>query len=60
MQNRPMTIWEEYGIPIEEYAKAFNKVLDDAWKRLTTKKTYFIKVDDERSIVRIANIDTSE
>ena len=53
-----MTIWEEHGFSIEDYAQAFHKALDEAldeaWERQLKNKIYFVQFDPNKSIKRIA------
>ena len=49
MSEREKPIWERYGIPIEEYAHAFNEELDKAWQR---------NLEHPERTMRICNINT--
>lgn len=51
-----MTIWEEHEITLEEYARAFNKALDEAWEACLKDKVYLLQLNDERVIKRVAMI----
>lgn len=54
-------IWEEYGMSLEEYAKSFNKALDEAWERAVKGKVYFINlIDDKPRCGVIINIEEEE
>lgn len=55
-----MTIWEEYGFTLEEYAKAFNEELDKAWERQIKGKMYFISITEPIIVRRIVNIKPPE
>ena len=50
-------IWEQYGISLEDYAKAFNKELDEAWNRETGNNIYLVNyASGKQRVARIANI----
>ncbi len=53
-----MTIWEENGMSLEEYAKAFNKACERAWEEQTGNKVYFANLicDKPRSHGVIINV----
>ena len=36
MSSKP--IWEQHGISLSDYGKAFNNTLDEAWKRVEARK----------------------
>lgn len=53
-----MTIWEEYGISLDDYAKAFNKMQDEEWEKLTKDKVYLVNlVDGYEHARRIYNVE---
>jgi len=52
-----MTIWEEYGITLEDYVKAFTKALEEAWGRELENKAYPVNlIDDKPRVSAIINI----
>ena len=51
-----MAIWEENGITLEEYAKTFNEVIDDAYDRSVKGKCYMVSQTEPLSVRRIVNI----
>lgn len=63
MNRRGFTIWEEYGITLEEYARAFNKALDEAFERMIKGKVYLVSQDGSgkiKQVMRIINIKVPE
>ncbi len=53
-----MTIWEEYGISLDDYAKAFNKALDEAFNEELKDKMYLVNlVDGYEHARRIYNVE---
>lgn len=56
--NRP--IWEQHGIPLEEFARAYNEELKKAFTEHLKDKIYFIDVKNPRNCMRICNIKIPE
>ncbi len=52
-----MTIWDEYGISLEEYAKSFNEAIDAAYQEYMKDKCYLVnQVGGKTNVRRIVNI----
>ncbi len=57
VSNRERPIWEQHGISLEEYAKAFNEVLEVEYEKALKGKAYYVNVSDGKPTVhRITNI----
>ncbi len=51
------TAWEEYGIPIGEYGKCFNRILADAFDRAIGNNVYLVNTSGgELKVNKIRNI----
>ena len=56
-----MAIWETHNIPLDKYAKHFNKTLAEAFNRQCKNKMYFIAEKDGNQVVhRIINLKVPE
>jgi len=55
MKQPKLLLWEEHGVSIEDYARAFNKVLNEAFERCVGKDMYLV-IDKPLTVRRITNI----
>ena len=52
-----MTIWEEKGMTLDEYAKAFNKYQEKIWDAYT-KGTLYVVSGNGKRVDKMINIGT--
>ena len=53
-----MTIWDDYGITLDEYAKMFNQYQEQVFQAYLRDKAYMVSSDGEQ-VSKVINIEVS-
>ena len=53
-----MTIWDDYGITLDDYTKTLNKYREQAFQAYLRDKAYMVRNDGEQ-VSKVINIDVN-